>query len=189
MNPAASLVVLLDAALMGALPRVFFRRDGRFNARWWLTAMPFLVSSGTVLLAAFGLVAPFRPASGRALSLDLAAVALAAASIGLMCFTLGTHRIPIALWHQSPEGDAPREIVSWGAYARLRHPFYASFLLLLAACALVCPHAATLVALLWGAIALNRTAAREEARLIRSELGAEYQAYMKRTGRFFPRLT
>jgi protein-S-isoprenylcysteine O-methyltransferase Ste14 len=188
MNPAAALVVLLDAALMGALPRVFFRRDGRLNLQWWLTALPFFIASGTVLLALSGIVAPFRPWPDAIVSaFEIAATALSVASIGLMCFTLGTHRIPIALWHQTD--DAPRHIVTWGAYGRIRHPFYASFLLLLTACLLVCPHAVTAATFLWGVFVLNRTAAREEAMLARSEFGAEYEAYMKRTGRFFPRLT
>ena len=111
---------------------------------------------------------------------------MATASIGLMCFTLGTHRIPIALWHQAD--DAPRHIVTWGAYARIRHPFYASFLLLLAACLLACPHPITAAAFVSGCPVLNGTAAREETRLRASEFGADYAAYMARTGRFFPRL-
>ena len=57
---AAALIVILDAVLMGALPRIFFRRDGRLNLRWWLTAAPFFAGSGTVLLAALGIVAPWR---------------------------------------------------------------------------------------------------------------------------------
>lgn len=187
MSVAAALVVLLDALMMAALPRIFFRR-GRLGLRWWLTAVPFILGSGTVLLAALGLVAPWRPAGpALATAWELAGVGLAAASIGLMCFALGAHRIPIALWHQAD--DAPRHIVTWGAYGRIRHPFYASFLLLLAACLLVCPHAITAACLVWGALALNATAAREEARLCESEFGAEYAAYVKRTGRFLPRLT
>jgi protein-S-isoprenylcysteine O-methyltransferase Ste14 len=185
---AASLIVILDAALMGALPRIFFRRDGRLNLRWWLTAAPFFAGSGTVVLAALGLVAPWwSQPSALAAGAELAAVGMATASIGLMCFTLGSHRIPIALWHQID--DAPQHIVTWGAYGRIRHPFYASFLLLLVACLLACPHPITAAAFVWGALALNGTAAREEVLLRGSELGAEYAAYMRRTGRFFPRLT
>jgi protein-S-isoprenylcysteine O-methyltransferase Ste14 len=186
MSRAAALVVLLDAVLMGALPRVFFRR-GRLGWRWWLTAAPFFLGAGTVLFAALGLVAPWRPGSPAAAAGELAAAALAVASIGLMCFALGTHRVPIALWHQAD--DAPRHLVTWGAYGRIRHPFYASFLLLLAACLLVCPHAITATSLAWGVLALNATAAREEARLCQSEFGADYRAYVERTGRFLPRLT
>jgi protein-S-isoprenylcysteine O-methyltransferase Ste14 len=185
---AAALIVILDAVLMGALPRIFFRRDGRLNLRWWLTAAPFFAGAGTVLLAALGLVAPWlSEPSALAAGLELVAASMATASIGLMCFTLGTHRIPIALWHQAD--DAPQQLVTWGAYRRIRHPFYASFLLLLAACLLACPHPITAAALVWGALALNGTAAREEALLRGSELGADYAAYMRRTGRFFPRLT
>jgi hypothetical protein len=48
-------------------------------------------------------------------------VVLSAASIALICLTLGTPRIPIALWHQN--GDQPEHIVAYGAYRWIRQPF------------------------------------------------------------------
>jgi protein-S-isoprenylcysteine O-methyltransferase Ste14 len=42
--------------------------------------------------------------------------------------------------------------------------------------------------MVYGLLALNFTAAREERRLRASEFGQEYLAYMQRTGRFWPKL-
>ena len=187
MSQASLLLALLDQGFVAALPWIFFRSDGKKNARWFATALPFML--GIVLLAAalLGGIDAWRPdREGLAVAMDLASVVLCAASIALMAFTLGTHRVPIALWHQ--ENDAPRHIVTWGAYSRVRHPFYASFLLCLVGTVLALPHPATIAILAYAALALNLTAAREERRLAASEFGEEYRSYMARTGRFWPRL-
>ena len=83
--------------------------------------------------------------------------------------------------------DAPRQLVTWGAYKYVRHPFYASFLLAYAGACLLYPHPAVLAFCAYSAAVLNLTAAKEERRLAASEFGDEYRAYMARTGRFFPR--
>lgn len=176
---AAAIVVCLGAlALIGLLPRVFFRR-GRLNARWWLTASPFAVSGATLLLALSGRV---RPIAGGVL-LEGIAMALALAGVALIRWTLATHARPVSLWHQ--EDDRPDELVTRGAYACVRHPFYASFLLVLLGCALALPHGLTMAALAMALVLLNRTAAREERRLTRA-FGKQYIGYMRRTGRFVP---
>ena len=180
MSALAIIVCLCALALIGLLPRVFFR-PGRLNARWWLTAAPFGVSAATLLLGLAGRVAPMT--GSRAAS--LCAIALAAVAVALIRWTLATHARPVSLWHQ--DDDRPDELVTRGAYARIRHPFYASFLLVLAACALALPHVATAAALWAAALLLDRTAAREERRLTR-EFGARYVEYRQRTGRFVPRL-
>jgi len=184
MTPAVVLLHLLNFVFVGLLPLVFFT-PGRYSWRWWLTGGPFFVDALLLLAGFFGVIAPGVPTGRGRAGLEALSVTLAAGSIALIAFTLGTHRIPIALWHQAD--DAPRHIVTWGAYGRVRHPFYASFLLALLGAAIVCPHPATAAVLLYGAVALNLTAAREEKRLLQSEFGAEYEAYMRRAGRFIPR--
>ncbi len=179
------LLVILNLLYIGLLPRVFFRKDGRFNARWWATAAPFLACAGYFVSIALGITSP-AAASGTALGawLELVSTALSVTSIVLISFTLGSHRAPLALWHQ--DNDAPSSIVTHGAYRRIRHPFYAAFLLALLAALACAPHAVTLAALLYGCIALNATAAREERRLLASSLGRAYARYMRTTGRFLP---
>ncbi|HEX6587987.1 MAG TPA: isoprenylcysteine carboxylmethyltransferase family protein [Longimicrobiales bacterium] len=180
MSALAIIVCLGALALIGLLPRVFFRR-GRLNARWWLTAAPFGVSAATLLLALAGAVAPF---AGSLLA-SVGAIVLVVVAAAAIRWTLATHARPVSLWHQ--DDDRPDELVTRGAYARIRHPFYASFLLVLMACALALPHVFTIAALAAAALLLDRTAAREERRLTR-EFGERYIEYLKRTGRFVPRM-
>lgn len=172
---------LLDLGAVAALPRVFFR-PGRLNLRWWATAAPFLVAAAMLGAGAAGAL---RPTLAPSVVAECGAVALCAASLALIGFTLGTHREPLSLWHQ--DDDAPARLVTHGAYARVRHPFYAAFLLALLGCAAAFPHWATAAAFLYGWARLDRTAAREERRLLASAFGAEYRAYLRRTGRFLPR--
>jgi protein-S-isoprenylcysteine O-methyltransferase Ste14 len=189
---ATLLLCALNLALITALPRIFFRR-GRLNLHWWLTAAPFGLA-GAALLVEFvapgatlagGLTAAVYAPAIRAAALLFATV-LAAGSILLIGLTLGSHAEPVSLWHQ--QDDTPRHIVRHGAYARIRHPFYAAFLLALAACVLTAPGAVAAVAFVWALVQLQRTARREERRLLASAHGAGYAAYMGRTGRFTPRL-
>lgn len=184
MNTAVLVLVLAGFAVIGALPRVFFRR-GSFNRGWWLTALPFCCSP---LFLVAVCAAGWRPWWSSAVSASFAAL-LAGGSVALLFLTLGTHRAPLALWHQ--DDDAPVSLVTYGAYARIRHPFYASFLLAFAASFLLFPHVGTVLPLVYAVLRLNATAAREERRLSGGEFGAgyaaEYAAYRSRTGRFIPR--
>src|SRR5262249_40432485 len=153
---------------------------------WWLTALPFLVCVGILIACFAGCLHPFIDLpQGLSRVGPQVAVLLSVASFCLISFTLGTHRIPIALWHQT--NDAPNNIVTWGAYQRIRHPFYTSFILAFLAAFLYCPHAGTLLTLVYGIVILNKTAAREERRLSASEFGDQYREYMRDTGRFIPR--
>lgn len=188
MNVAVFAACAANLILIGLLPRVFFRADGRFNLMWWLTALPFLVASTALVLAMSGWLpgVPVMSAAWLA-AREMTATILAMTSVALIMLTLGTHRQPLALWHQS--NDAPVEIVTWGAYARIRHPFYSAFLITLAALLAAVPHVVTLAAFVYGVLILNATAAREERFLAASAFGADYQAYMQRSGRFLPRLS
>jgi len=179
-NQVGVALVLMNFAVVGLLPVLFFRRDGRLNMRWWLTAAPFFATPLFIIAAEAGFVTPLTH------QLAPAAVPLAVLSIALVAYAAGAHQARIALWHQ--EADAPQQIVTWGPYRWVRHPFYAAFLLALAGAAALCPHPATLAAWLYALVALSLTARREEGRLRASPLGASYAAYMRVTGRFLPRL-
>lgn len=187
MNEGILLIYLLNFIFIGLLPKLFFKKDGSFNLMWWLTASPFLLCTLFLLLSFAGYL-PRLTGYGTSLArvLELVSVLFTVASVALIFFTLGTHRIPIALWHQ--DNDAPKHIVTYGAYRWIRHPFYASFLLALFGALVFCPQWGTLVTFLQGFVILNLTAAREEKRLCASQFGAEYAEYMRRTGRFSPRL-
>lgn len=179
------LLGIVNFIFIGILPRIFFRADGTFNLRWWATAGPLFVSPFVLVLCWFGYLPVFEVPANVHMFLKGFAVLLHSASIALIAYTLGCHRIPLALWHQN--NDAPKAIVTWGAYKKIRHPFYTSFILGLIASNLHCPQWLNLAALVVGFIVLNFTANNEEKHLSASEFGKDYQDYMKVTGRFFPK--
>jgi protein-S-isoprenylcysteine O-methyltransferase Ste14 len=187
MPSALLLLCLLNFLFIGSLPLVFFKRHGRLGLWWWLTAAPYVLCVALLLAASLHLVSPVTDETTTlSQGLRLGAVVCSAASIALIAFTLGTHRRRLALWHQT--NDAPEHLVTYGAYSRLRHPFYAAFLLALLAALLACPHLGTAATFVYGLGIMNYTAAQEERRLCASaQFGAAYRDYMQHTGRFWPR--
>jgi len=186
MNGAVFFLCIVNLALIGLLPLVFFRRDGQFNLMWWLTAAPFFLCAAILITTLAGRLTPlvgYGTRLGRLL--ECLAVPCSLASIGLICFTLGTHCVPLSLWHQ--DNDAPQSLVTFGAHRRIRHPFYGAFLLALLGAFLFSPQHGTALTFAYGAVILHYTAAREEARLQASQFGDEYKAYMLQTGRFWPK--
>jgi protein-S-isoprenylcysteine O-methyltransferase Ste14 len=175
-------------ASMWLLPQTFFRKEGRrLTLGWMVTSLPWGIAPVLMIAAYRGWLTPLvATGSVAAQELEAVAVILAACALALQVATTAVHRVPLALWHQ--KDDAPKSIVTYGPYQRVRHPFYVSFLLLMVATVLAAPHAATIADLVVGFVVLSVTAAREEKRLLGSEFGAEYAAYLKRTGRFVPRV-
>ena len=181
------LLLICNFIAVGLLPILFFRRDGDINLRWLATGAPFFIVPAALILGQLGTLEAFLQPQGETVTgMQIAAVLLCVMSIALIAMTVGTHRIPLALWHQS--NDAPVEIVTWGPYASIRHPFYTSFLLAFAAAVIAFPHAVTVGCLIYAAVVLTVTAKREERRLTSSEFGGKYREYMTVAGRFFPRL-
>lgn len=177
-------LLLCNFAAIGLLPLLFFK-DGQYNLRWFATGWPFFAIPVALLLGAFGLLEPVAAIpAGLQLTSQVMAVVLSTASIALIAMTVGAHRVPLALWHQ--DDDAPVEIVTWGPYAQVRHPFYTSFIVAFIAALLAFPNLVVFGCLAWGTAALAVTARREEERLSGSGFGGEYQEYMATTGRFFP---
>lgn len=185
MSLALLILNLLNFVYIVSLPRLFFKK-GSFNLMWWFTGSPFGLCALVLILNRTGHLQPFAAAVEWRHILEPAGMLLNIASFCLISYTLGTHRIPVALWHQ--KDDAPASIVTYGAYKAIRHPFYSSFLMAFIAAFLYAPQIGTALAFVAGFLILNGTAAREEKRLSASEFGADYQAYIGRTGRFFPRL-
>ena len=184
---AVRTLVLCNFIFMGALPSIVFRRAARFSLMWWVTAAPFLVCGRLVAVARSGELAPSIGYGGQLEVIAAAAtVVCSAMSVVFILAAWRAHRQPPALWHQ--EDDQPTVLVTRGPYAYIRHPLYAAYLLALVAALLAVPHPATAVGLISGWALLEVTARREERRLCASPLGGEYVAYMRRTGRFWPRV-
>ena len=185
METLALVVLFANFALAWSLPRIFFRKDGRLNRNWALTALPFGVAPVLLVLAYAGVLSTLPLPAGLQQLLRVGGLALSVGSIALIYWTLRTHETPLSLWHQ--ENDAPASIVTDGPYALMRHPFYTAFLMALAATMMCSPQVGTILTFAYGVGVMNSTAAREEARLAASEFGAEYAAYRDRTPRFIPR--
>jgi protein-S-isoprenylcysteine O-methyltransferase Ste14 len=175
-------VAFSNLAIIGILPFVFFRRDGTFNLRWWLTGAPFFLSGASILCGRLGIATAWAPA--RSPAFGTVAIVLSVAAVGAIGWTVGSHRAPLALWHQ--DNDAPMAIVDWGPYRYVRHPFYASFLVAQTAALLAFPHIGTAIGLVYACAVLSITARREERRLLQSPFGDQYRAYMAKTGRLVP---
>jgi protein-S-isoprenylcysteine O-methyltransferase Ste14 len=176
-------LAVMNFFYVGALPFIFFRGDGTRNLRWWLTAWPYIVYPAVLIAGHLGYLTPFVVLPGWTIVI---ATLMHAVSIALIAMTIGTHRIPISLWHQS--NDAPVNIVTYGPYALVRHPFYSAFILCQLAGLLGFVHPASAVITIYSVVILSLTARKEERKLLASQFGAEYRAYLERTGRFFPRL-
>jgi protein-S-isoprenylcysteine O-methyltransferase Ste14 len=184
MTVAIIIVQLAAFTAIGLLPPLFFRR-GAFNPRWWATAIPFFVDPVALLTVALGWLTPIVPphsAHGRWLL--VLSVPPALTCLVLIIRSVRAHHAAPALWHQ--EDDEPARVVRSGPYRRIRHPFYAAFLLAFAGATLAAPHPVTIGCLLYGMLALNLTAVREERRLLASRHGVEYRHYISTAGRFFP---
>jgi protein-S-isoprenylcysteine O-methyltransferase Ste14 len=189
MNPSLAILVLAGYVLMFALPRVFFRTDGKMNLRWWLTGAPFALSAHATWLTWVGVSPRLVGTHGNAtFAAEAAGMLIVVLAVALMAATMATNRVPLALWHQDGDRNTPRQIVTYGPYRWVRHPFYVSFILLSIGAALIVRDAVTFAAVPFGLLSLGWTTRHEEAKLLASSLGAEYGAYRARTGRFFPRL-
>lgn len=175
--------LMLNFSFIGLLPVIFFKREGKLNFKWWLTAWPFFVGGFTMFLAVIELLHPMVEVPLAAL---YTSATLAILSVGMMGYAMGSNRVSLSLWHQA--NDKPQAIVTVGAYKRIRHPFYTSFLICLMASVLAFPHIITFICLIYSLGILTWTAKGEEERLSQSAFGREYQDYMKQTGRFFPKL-
>jgi isoprenylcysteine carboxyl methyltransferase (ICMT) family protein YpbQ len=189
MNPALAVLSLTGFLLMFVLPKVFFRSDGRMNLRWWMTAAPFGISFHGVWLAWAGITPRLLDNSGAAaLALDIVGMLLIVGSVSMQFATMATNRVPLALWHQDGDQNAPKQIVTFGPYRFVRHPFYVSFILLTLGSAFITRDIITMGAVPLALLSLDWTVRNEERKLLASPLGGEYGAYRARTGRFFPKL-
>lgn len=189
MNPALNILALAGFGLLIALPKIFFRSDGNMNLRWWLTGAPFGISAIGIVLA-WASITPrlMSPIGTVATVLDVVGMLVLVGSIALQTATMATNRVPLALWHQEGTQNTPKQIVTYGPYRFVRHPFYVSFLLLSIGTALIGRDLITLAGIPLAFLSLNWTAAAEEKKLLASDLGVEYGAYHAKTGRFFPRM-
>ncbi|WOH39055.1 isoprenylcysteine carboxylmethyltransferase family protein [Thalassotalea fonticola] len=184
MNTVSFVMVMSNFIVIAVLPLIIFRRDGSFNLKWCITALPFLVVVVVLIMGYVEQLISLQMYSALLFELaQISAAIFSIASIGLIACTIHAHEFKPALWHQV--NDQPQELVTWGPYKSIRHPFYSAFLLAFCASVMLFPHYLLFGCLAYGIIVLTVTAKREETRLTQV-FGGSYQCYMSTTGRFIP---
>jgi steroid 5-alpha reductase family enzyme len=163
---------------------VFFRK-GKHTVGWFMTLLPFLLS------AIFSIFFWLRWSDGVVelnplvyANMQIAGSLLCIGAIILYAYTLGSHRVPLPMWHQ--QNDIPHEIVTWGAYRYIRHPFYSSYFLYYSGLLLAVPSWPVILTAVYAFSMLVYTAIKEERELGGSAHAETYRSYMKKTGRFCP---
>jgi len=84
--------------------------------------------------------------------------------------------------------DIPEAVCDAGPYRFVRHPLYLSYLLAFLAAAIAIPHWLTAAVFAANTGLLVHGALDDEQKLAGSALAADYAAYRRRVGMFFPRL-
>jgi protein-S-isoprenylcysteine O-methyltransferase Ste14 len=112
-------------------------------------------------------------------------VGTALAGFGLLEWS---HRALGQEWSEQPRVTQSQRLIQSGPYRWIRHPIYASFLLILGSTLLISANA--LVGLAWiGSVAIDAVVRiRYEETRMSARFGDEYRLYTSRTGRLFPRL-
>jgi protein-S-isoprenylcysteine O-methyltransferase Ste14 len=154
----------------------------------------------------------FRKSNDRApakLGLTLSAVLCAAAQVAVIA---GAHRVPAAFraaglglyllahvvywWSRAAHGGKrpafalvpvqPKFLTRSGPYRLVRHPIYTAYLLAWLAGPVIAAQPWLLLTTLWMLCFFYYAARQEERLFAASSLGAEYAAYRRRTGMFWP---
>ncbi len=117
--------------------------------------------------------------------LRLIGVGLAIISIPFLIWiqhTLGEY------WHPYLELKEDHVLVTSGPYSRVRHPMYIVFVTFNSGMMLISANLLLLIQVVVGIILVYSRIDKEEQMLLR-KFGDEYDVYVKRTGRFLPRLS
>ena len=108
--------------------------------------------------------------------------------LGLVSLALGTW-VQAALgkeWSAQLQLRAEHHLVTTGPYARVRHPLYTAGFGIGVAFALVSANWVFAALAVVSIVGMAARVPREEQMMV-EEFGAEYEAYMQKTGRFFPK--
>jgi protein-S-isoprenylcysteine O-methyltransferase Ste14 len=91
-------------------------------------------------------------------------------------------------WSMTLEIDHEHRLVTSGVYRWIRHPMYASFFVMAVAQALLLPNGIAAVAAFAAVSLLYLVRKPHEEAMMLAHFGAEYEAYMQRSGGVIPRL-
>jgi protein-S-isoprenylcysteine O-methyltransferase Ste14 len=192
LNEGVLLQLLINFGFIALLPRKFFRQGAKLDANFWLTAAPLFVCPALLALTYFGFLPSLVPEENPwSVALALLAVVISCVSIVFLGMAIGTHRVPIHMFHDKEDKTGvTSHLVTYGPYRYIRHPIYSAYLMALFGSMVFCPQIGTILCWIYGSVVLGKTAAQEEVKLCESsDLGPEYREYMKVTGRFLPPLS
>ncbi len=143
----------------------------------WL-ALPFLSTGGTALPGAAIVTSLVHPV-GRALGIVMMVAGYAGT---LWCYAAMGNA-----WRMGINRAERPDLVTRGPYRFVRHPIYLFQAIMVAAVALLLPSLLALLILVIHVLCAQTKAADEETYL-RALMGRTYEAYLARTGSWFPRL-
>lgn len=193
MSDVALTLCLINFGYIALLPRKFFKRGSKLTLGWWATAWPLFAMPALIALHYWGWLPTLLHVDKETALLlpvlSVFSVVFSTLSLVVVGFTVGTHRVPIYMFHDKEDSGQTKHLVTWGPYQWIRHPLYASYVYALIAAFMYAPSIPTFLTLAYGYVALNMTASKEEKRLCgHDEFGDEYRDYIKNTGRFWPPL-
>jgi len=135
--------------------------------------------SGTAFTWWVGLRMPMQPLNGAfAATLLVAALAL---------YEWSRHTIRGRHFGLGWGNYVPEELCESGPYRWVRHPIYLSYILTFGAVLIALPHWLTLASFIGNAMLFLYTVRHDEKNIAGSTIAAEYAAYRRRTGMFWPR--
>jgi protein-S-isoprenylcysteine O-methyltransferase Ste14 len=163
--------------------------EQRLERRMWLVLVPtivlWIVLPWLALTRAQPLVA--LPDFARDVP-AYAALRWLAAVCAVMCLALTAKcwRRMGSDWRMAVSETQKSALITDGLFARVRHPIYALQMLLMLCTAVIVPTIPVFVIAIVHMALMNLKARNEERHLLNVH-GARYEAYLDRTGRFFPR--
>lgn len=162
-------------------PGVMMRKEGK-----WMAPVRWIFFPATMILLMFWLAAPdVMPGLILPIPAELRWVGLPMGLLGLVLL----HRVHEALRENfSPELRIREhhQLVTSGPYAKVRHPMYTSFLLLVGSMALLSAHVVVWIMLFGMAYAVILKRLPREEQMMVDRFGLEYEAYRSRTGLLLP---
>jgi protein-S-isoprenylcysteine O-methyltransferase Ste14 len=110
-----------------------------------------------------------------------------ALGITSLCLQIWVHITLQKNWLAARESGRNNVVIANGLYSWIRHPLYMALILMLLGLSLISGFSLFLLLTVLSIPGFNSMAGKEEAGMTR-QFGDEYTSYIKRTGRFFPRL-
>jgi protein-S-isoprenylcysteine O-methyltransferase Ste14 len=121
------------------------------------------------------------------LPLWVSVAGVAVYTIGVILFWKSHHDLG-RNWSATLEVRASHELITKGIYKRIRHPMYSAIWLIVIAQSMLLPNAVAGLSgvVCFGTLYFMRVG--NEEKMMMEQFGTEYQTYMQKTGRLFPKL-